>query len=382
MSRQRYWGPPIPIIHCDDCGAVPVPEADLPVILPRVEDFKPDDSGISPLARVREWYETSCPTCGGHARRETDVSDTFLDSAWYFLRYPSSDRDDVPFDPALTRKWLPVNAYIGGNEHAVLHLMYARFVTMALHDLGFIDFEEPFTRFRAHGMIIKDSAKMSKSRGNVVVPDALIEQYGADTVRLYLMFLGPFEQGGDYRDSGIVGPHSFLARVWQSVLDAQDGEPDPHVEKKLHQTIRQVTEHVERLQYNTAIAAMMEYLNVVRAGGRTAQRAEVEPLVLLLAPFAPHIAEELYQRLGHNEGVFDSGRWPTFDAAKAAEDSVEIAIQVNGKLRARLVVSVTADEATVTAAALGNANVDRHVAGKTVRKRIYVEHKLLNLVVA
>ncbi len=381
VSRQRYWGPPIPIIHCDDCGAVPVPEADLPVILPRVEDFKPDDSGISPLARVREWYETSCPTCGGHARRETDVSDTFLDSAWYFLRYPSSDRDDVPFDPALTRKWLPVNAYIGGNEHAVLHLMYARFVTMALHDLELLDFEEPFTRFRAHGMIIKDSAKMSKSRGNVVVPDALIEQYGADTVRLYLMFLGPFEQGGDYRDSGIVGPHSFLARVWQSVLDAQDGEPAPHVEKKLHQTIRQVTEHVERLQYNTAIAAMMEYLNVVRAGGRTAQRAEVEPLVLLLAPFAPHIAEELYQRLGHNEGVFDSGRWPTFDPAKAAEDSVEIAIQVNGKLRARLVVSVTADEATVTAAALGNANVDRHVAGKTVRKRIYVEHKLLNLVV-
>ena len=351
------------------------------MLLPRVEDFKPDDSGISPLARVREWYETTCPVCGGPGRRETDVSDTFLDSAWYFLRYPSSDRDDIAFDPDLTRKWLPVHTYIGGNEHAVLHLMYARFVTMALKDLGLIDFEEPFLKFRAHGLIINEGSKMSKSRGNTIVPDALIEKYGADTVRVYLMFLGPFEQGGDYRDQGISGPHSFLARVWQSVLDAQDGAPDPLVERKLHQTIRQVTEQIAGLHYNTAIAALMEYLNVVRAGGRTPRRAEVEPVVVLLAPFAPHIAEELYQRFGHNDGLFDSARWPAFDDAKAAVDNVEVAVQVNGKLRARLVVGVGATENTVRERALELENVARHVDSKTIRKVIFVPDKLLNLVV-
>jgi leucyl-tRNA synthetase len=381
VSRQRYWGPPIPIIHCEKCGAVPVPEADLPVLLPRVEDFKPDDSGISPLARVREWYETRCPGCGGAARRETDVSDTFLDSAWYFLRYPSSDNDSVAFDREITRKWLPVHAYIGGNEHAVLHLMYSRFVTMALKDLGHLDFEEPFARFRAHGLIINEGSKMSKSRGNVIVPDALIEKYGADTVRVYLMFLGPFEQGGDYRDQGISGPHGFLARIWQSVLEARDGAVDALVERKMHQTIQQVTQQIADLHYNTAIAALMEYLNAVRAAGRTPRRAELEPLVLMLAPFAPHVAEELYQRLGHNDGLFDSARWPQFDPAKTVEDTVEIAVQVNGKLRARLVVGVAAAEATVKSQALQLDNVARHVEAKTIRKVIFVSGKLLNLVV-
>jgi leucyl-tRNA synthetase len=381
VSRQRYWGPPIPIVHCDACGAVPVPESELPVLLPRVEDFKPDDSGISPLARVKSWYETSCPACGKPARRETDVSDTFLDSAWYFLRYPSADRDDVPFDPALTRKWLPVHSYIGGNEHAVLHLMYARFVTMALKDLGLIDFDEPFQRFRAHGLIINEGMKMSKSRGNVVVPDALIDQYGADTVRLYLMFLGPFEQGGDYRDQGIQGPHAFLSRLWQSVLEAEEAPMEAAVERKLHQTIRQVTEQVPDLHYNTAVAAMMEYLNVVRAGGRVPKRAEIAPLVVMIAPFAPHIAEELYQRLGHNGGLFDSARWPAYDATKTVEDVHEIGVQVNGKLRGRVTVPVAADETQVRSAALANDNVARFVDGKPLRKAIYVPGKLLNLVV-
>ena len=382
ISRPRYWAPPIPIIHCDKEGPVPVPEKDLPVLLPRVEDFKPDDSGISPLARGREWYETTCPKCGGPARRETDVSDTFLDSAWYFLRYPSTDRDDVSFDAELTRRWLPVHSYIGGNEHAVLHLMYARFVTMALRDLGLIDFEEPFRKFRAHGLIINEGAKMSKSRGNVIVPDTLLEKYGADTVRLYLMFLGPFEHGGDYRNAGIEGPQGFLSRLWQSVLNAENGPPQPNVERKLHQTIRQVTEQLPLLQYNTAIAAMMEYLNVVRAGGRTARRAEVEPLVVLVAPFAPHIAEELYQRLGHNDGLFASARWPAFDPAKIVEDSIEVAVQVNGKLRGRVIVSVGASEADVKRVALADDSIARHVAGGTVKKAIYVRGKLLNLVLS
>jgi len=381
VSRQRYWGPPIPMVHCAACGAVPVPEDQLPVLLPYLEDFKPDDSGVSPLARVKSWYETSCPRCGGPARRETDVSDTFLDSAWYFLRYPSTDHDDVAFDPEITRRWLPVHSYIGGNEHAVLHLMYARFVTMALKDLGLIDFEEPFTRFRAHGLIINEGAKMSKSRGNVIVPDALIDAYGADTVRLYLMFLGPYEQGGDYRDSGIQGPHGFLSRLWQTVMEAGTGPADPGVERKLHQTIRRVTDQVPNLHYNTAIAALMEYLNVVRAGGRQAQRAEVEPLVVMLAPFAPHVAEELYERLGHRDGLFAGARWPSFDPDKAAEETIEVAVQVNGKLRGRVTVAADADEATVRAAAEANDNVARFLEAGTVRKVIYRPGRLLNLVV-
>ena len=235
ISRQRYWGPPIPIVYCPDCGAVPVPESDLPVILPRVDDFKPDGDGVSPLARVESWYSVPCPECGAGARRETDVSDTFLDSSWYFLRYPSADRDDVAFDEALTRRWLPVHSYIGGNEHAVLHLMYARFITMALHDIGLLEFEEPFTRFRAHGIIVKDGRKMSKTKGNVVTPDPVIDEFGADTFRLYLMFLGPFAEGGDYRDDGIRGPLGFLRRLWDTVLcaAANDAPPDPRLEGQL-----------------------------------------------------------------------------------------------------------------------------------------------------
>src|SRR5882762_10353844 len=212
ISRQRYWGPPIPIIYCEKCGVVPVPEKDLPVELPLIEDFRPDDTGVSPLARHEEWYFVKCPQCGGRGRRETDVSDVFLDSAWYHLRYPSTEFHDRPFDPARTKKWLPVSSYIGGNEHAVLHLLYSRFICMVLSDLGFVHFDTPYPRFRAHGHIVKDGAKMSKRRGNVVVPDTYIQQWGADTFRMYLMFLGPFQEGGDFRDSGIVGQRRFLEK--------------------------------------------------------------------------------------------------------------------------------------------------------------------------
>lgn len=381
ISRQRYWGPPIPIVHCDDCGAVPVPEDQLPVVLPRVEDFRPDDSGISPLARVAEWYETECPSCGGAARRETDVSDTFLDSGWYFLRYPSTDFGDRPFDPEITKKWLPVDCYIGGNEHAVLHLMYSRFLTMVLHDLGHLPFEEPFTRFRAHGLIIRDGAKMSKSKGNVIVPDPIIDEFGADTFRLYLMFLGPFDEGGDYRDEGIQGPRGFLYRLWDTVLGADDVPADPEVEQKLHQTIGQVSDQLPELGYNTSIAAMMEYLNVVRAGGRTAARAEVEPLVAMVAPFCPHIAEELWERLGHTGSIFDAAPWPEFDAEKARESRVEVAVQVNGKLRGTVLLEADADADTAEAAARAEENVARHLDGATVRRVIHVPNRLVNFVV-
>ena len=378
ISRQRYWGPPIPIVHCDSCGPVPVPEEELPVVLPRVEDFKPDDSGISPLARVEEWYRTTCPECGEDARRETDVSDTFLDSGWYFIRYPSTDFDDVPFNKPITDRWLPVNTYIGGNEHAVLHLLYSRFITMVLKDLGHIDFEEPYDVFRAHGLIIADGAKMSKSKGNVIVPDPIIEEFGADTFRTYLMFLGPFEEGGDYRPQGIQGPFGFLHRLWDTAVSAGDGDADPDVERKIHQTIQQVTEQIPTLGYNTAIAAMMECLNVIRAGGRSAVRSEIEPIVVMIAPFAPHMAEELWERFGYGGSIFDGGNWPQYDEAKAVESTIEVAIQVNGKLRATISVGVDALEADVVDAARAEENVARYIEEKEERRVIYVPGRLVN----
>ncbi len=382
VSRQRYWGPPIPIIHCDACGAVPVPESDLPVKLPYLKDFKPDDSGVSPLRRATDWFETACPNCGSPAHRDTDVTDNFLCSGWYFLRYPSADRDDMALDPELTRKWLPVDNYIGGNEHAVLHLMYARFLTMALHDVGVLDFDEPFSRFRAHGLVLSGGRKMSKSRGAVVLPNDIIERFGADTMRLYLLFLGPYEQGGDWQSKGLQGPRGFLNRLWQSVLGCEDGPPDSEVERELHRTIKQVTEQTPALQFNTAVAAMMGYLNTVRAGGRTPRRGELEPLVLLLAPYAPHIAEELYARMGHAGGIFGNATWPDYDPGKLVGETVEIPVQVNGRLRGVIEMPRDASEDAVLEAAEASENVARHLAAGTVRKVIFVPGRLLNLVVA
>ena len=381
ISRQRYWGPPIPIVYCDACGAVPVPEEDLPVELPRVEDFKPDDSGVSPLARVEAWYQTECPECGAAARRETDVSDVFVDSGWYFIRYPSTDYDDRPFHREITKRWLPVDMYIGGNEHAVLHLLYSRFLTMALKDLGHLEFEEPFTVFRAHGLIIAEGAKMSKSKGNVIVPDPIIDAYGADTFRTYLMFLGPFEDGGDYRQEGIQGPFGFLHRLWDTVVSAEDSEPDPEVERKVHQTIKQLTEQMPSLQYNTSIAAIMECLNAIRSGGRDASTAEVQPLVPLIAPFAPHMAEELWERLGHGQSIFEGSNWPAYDNAKLVESTVQVAVQVNGKLRGTIGVPKDADEAEVVGAARAEENVAKHLEGVEERRVIYVKERLVNFVV-
>jgi leucyl-tRNA synthetase len=382
ISRQRYWGPPIPIIYCDACGPVGVPERDLPVLLPMIEDFRPDASGVSPLARHKEWYFVKCPQCGSQGRRETDVSDTFLDSAWYFLRYPSTEFDDRPWDPARTKTWLPVTTYIGGNEHAVLHLLYSRFVTMALQELGHLHFEEPFPKLRAHGLIIKDGAKMSKSRGNVVIPDAYIQRWGADTFRMYLMFLGPFQEGGDFRDEGITGIRRFLEKVWQLAHEAGAAAGpalSAAVERKLHQTIRKVTADTESLDYNTAIAAMMEYVNEVRSaeGG---VRSAIEPLLVMLAPYAPHLAEELWSALGHEGSVFRVS-WPSYDAGLAAAGEVEIVVQVNGKVRGRVTVSRGASEAQVVELALRDESVRKFVDGKPVRKTIYVQDRLLNFVV-
>ena len=379
ISRQRYWGPPIPIIYCVKCGTVPVPEKDLPVELPFVEDFKPDDTGVSPLARVEEWYRVPCPKCGGSGRRETDVSDTFLDSSWYFLRYPSTEFDDRPFDVAITKKWLPVDSYIGGNEHAVLHLLYSRFITMVLHDAALLDFEEPFTKFRAHGMIVRDGAKMSKSRGNVVIPDEYVERWGADTFRTYLMFLGPYEEGGDFRDQSIAGVRSFLNRLWVTVVESTThARPDESVMRKLQQTIKKVSGDIPTLAYNTAIASMMEYMNVVRRGDRTAHRAEVEPLIQLVAPFAPHVAEELWERLGHAESIFDSG-WPSYDEALASESLITLAVQVGGKTRGTIQVAKDVTQDAALASALADPSIAKFVAGAPKRV-IFVPGRLLNIV--
>ena len=381
ISRQRYWGPPIPIIYCEQCGVVPVPEKDLPVELPLIEDFRPDDTGVSPLARHEEWYFVKCPECGGQARRETDVSDTFLDSAWYHLRYPSTEFHDRPFDAARTKKWLPVSSYIGGNEHAVLHLLYARFICLVLHDLGHLHFDSPYPKFRAHGLIIKDGAKMSKSRGNVVVPDTYIQQWGADAFRMYLMFLGPFQDGGDFRDSGIVGQRRFLEKVWALAHEAAEAKsaPVPALEQKLHRTIRKVSADTEALQYNTAIAAMMEYVNELRERG-AGSRELIEPLVIMLAPYGPHIAEEMWSVLGHDASVFEA-RWPSYDERLASAGDVEIAVQVNGKLRSRLMVPRGMAEKDVLARVLADEAVKKFVDGQKVKKVVFVQDRLVNLVV-
>jgi leucyl-tRNA synthetase len=383
ISRQRYWGPPIPIIYCDSCGAVPVPEDQLPVELPPLEDFRPDDSGVSPLARDASWYHVPCPQCGGPGRRETDVSDTFLDSAWYFLRYPSTDFADRPFDAERTKRWLPVASYIGGNEHAVLHLLYSRFITMVLHDTGMLEFEEPFVKFRAHGLIVKDGAKMSKSRGNVVVPDQYIDQWGADTFRMYLMFLGPFQEGGDFRDAGISGPRRFLDKVWELVgqaahPDARDGEIRREVLVKWHQTKQKVAEELEALRYNTAIAALMELVNVLREYN-CCEPMVVGSLVQMTAPFAPHFAEECWERLGNKASVFDSA-WPQYDPALTVEDSVTIAVQVNGKTRGTVTVPRDAEESVVRSAAEADPAVAKYLEGE-VKKVIWVKGRMMSFVV-
>src|SRR5579884_3992599 len=284
ISRQRYWGPPIPIIYCDRCGPVGVPERDLPVLLPMIEDFRPDASGVSPLARHKEWYFVPCPECGAPGRRETDVSDTFLDSAWYFLRYPSTEFDDRPWDERRTERWLPVDMYIGGNEHAVRHLLYSRFVMRVFHEMGLVPSPEPFTRFRAHGMIVMSGAKMSKSRGNVVNPDEYIEEYGADTFRLFMMSLGPYMEGGDFRDEAIAGIPRFLNRVWRATQRANATGDDDAKERRRHRLVKQVDEDIAGLRYNTAISALMEFARDVDgdAAAGTARRVDAETLLRCL----------------------------------------------------------------------------------------------------
>ena len=404
VSRQRYWGTPIPIVYCEACGAVPVPEDQLPVLLPEVPDYTP--GGRSPLENVPEFVNTVCPQCGAPAQREVDTLATFVDSSWYYLRYPSPHYGDGPFDPEAVSYWLPVDKYVGGIEHATLHLLYARFITKVLYDMGLVNFEEPFTELFTQGMIYKDGAKMSKSLGNIVTPEEINERYGADTGRVFILFMGPPDQDAEWSDQGVEGVFRFLNRAWRAVvahrdmylpdwrerMPAHNDLADTHraLRRKTHQTLRCIRESVETMRLNTAISALMELVNEMLPfagelsaedeGGRAVYSEAMDSLTLLLSPFAPHIADELWARLGH-EGTTWEQAWPGYDEAVAAAEMITIAVQVNGKLRDRLEVPADTDMETAVQQALASPKVQRYVEGKQVRQVVKVPGRLINIVV-
>ena len=400
ISRQRYWGTPIPMIHCPTCGVQAVPEDDLPVVLP--PDAKPDKSGRSPLHTLPSFYQTTCPGCGGEARRETDTMDTFVESSWYFARYASPDFTEGPLDRTKVDYWLPVDQYIGGVEHAILHLLYARFFTKVLRDLNYISANEPFRNLLTQGMVIKDGAKMSKSKGNVVDPDELIRAYGADTVRLFSLFAAPPERDLDWSDKGVEGASRFLNRVFRFVesnkdilttapelLPADLDEKSRALHRKTHQTIRKVTQDLENdFHFNTAIAAVMELINLMLSLASEEAEHDIEPAaikeamdatLLLLYPMTPHFCSELWQITGH-ETLLENQSWPTFNPESAKEEEITVVLQVNGKVRSRLLVTPTITENELKELALQDDKVQKFVADKPIRKIIVVPRKLVNVV--
>jgi leucyl-tRNA synthetase len=392
ISRQRYWGCPIPIVYCDGCGAVPVPKEELPVLLPEDVTF---DGKRNPLTTSESFVQTTCPSCGGPARRETDTMDTFIDSSWYFFRYADAKNDRLPFDPERIREWLPVDEYIGGIEHAVLHLLYSRFFTKVLYDAGLVHVDEPFTSLLTQGMVLMDGAKMSKSKGNTVSPLEIIERYGADTARLFILFAAPPERDLEWSDSGVEGCYRFLGRVFRAVMGNEElfrNRPEARPEKgpardlyrRIHRTIKKVTEDVgERYHFNTAISAIMELMNAINEYPEDADRGTLaealETAVILLAPFVPHLTEELWRAMGHETSVHEQP-WPSYDPEMLVEEEVEMAVQINGRVRDKLVVPVTADRETVEQLALNQERIKNHLSGKTVRKVIVVPKKLVNIV--
>jgi leucyl-tRNA synthetase len=370
ISRQRYWGPPIPIVHCPLCGAVPVPEDELPVLLPYLADFRPRGTGASPLATAGSWFEVACPRCGGAARRETDVSDTFVDSSWYFLRYPCTEFDDRAFDRSRVAKVLPVDFYAGGPEHVQRHHLYARFVTMALHDLGFVHFDEPFPRIRLGGIIVHQGAKMSKSRGNVVTPDDYVTRHGADVLRCALLFSAAWQEGGDFQLDAVAGISRFFARLWRLVENAAGLDPPPAV---MARVVHDVTAAVERMRFNVALARLMEFASQARS--HKAQSV----LVRLLAPLAPHLAEELWARLGAPFSVHEQP-WPDHDDLLLTDDSVDFVVQVDGTKRGVVRLSSEASEDEVLVAARALAAVRSALEGRDVTRVVFVAGRLINFV--
>ena len=401
ISRQRYWGAPIPILYCDSCGALPVPEAELPVVLPKDVEFSGE--GGSPLAKLPEFFKASCPKCGGPARRETDTMDTFVESSWYFARYACPDEQDAPLDKARVAYWMPVDQYIGGIEHAVLHLLYARFFTKVLRDLGWIALGEPFTNLLTQGMVIKDGAKMSKSKGNVVDPDFLIERYGADTARLFALFAAPPEKDLDWSDQGVEGAYRFLTRLWRFVSQYRDAlasaasDLDPkelsptlrELRRQIHRTIKKVTDDIEgRFHFNTAIAAVMELFNALSLAGKDESiwkdgtpliKGGVETLVVLLYPFVPHMASELWESLGHRNSL-EEIRWPGYSEEALEEERWLIVVQVDGRVRGRITVPADASNEFIEAEALADPKVKGFLHGKEIQRVIQVPRRLVNIV--
>lgn len=393
ISRQRYWGTPIPIIYCDSCGTVPVPKDQLPVLLPEDVVFTGKEN---PLTTSKSFVTTMCPSCGREARRETDTMDTFFDSSWYYLRFTDPHNKEVPFDSDKVNEWLPVDEYIGGIEHAVLHLLYSRFFTKVLHDAGFVAVDEPFESLFPQGMVLKDGFKMSKSKGNVISPLDIIDKYGADTARLFILFAAPPDRDLDWNDAGVEGSFRFLKRVWRLVVEnkglfAQNISPREIKEEskelhyQLHRTIQRVTVDIsERNQFNTAVSSIMELVNALQSypphADRFIFRQSLETLVLLLAPFAPHITEELWHVIG-NEGSVHKVEWPAFDAEALILDEIELAVQINGKVRERVVVAKGASREEIEQIALKDEKIRVLIGDKTVRKIVVVPQRLVNIVV-
>jgi len=388
ISRQRYWGAPIPMVYCDKCGITPVPEKDLPVLLPPDAAFKP--TGESPLKDCESFVNTPCPKCGSPARRETDTMDTFMCSSWYFMRYTSPQYDKYPFEKDKIEYWMPVDLYTGGAEHATMHLLYSRFFVKAIRDMGIVKFDEPFTRLFNQGIIGSGGEKMSKSKGNVVTPDDYVSQVGADAVRVYLMFVGPWEQGGDWNDNGIVGMSRWLNRVWglataDYAVKSVDAESAKECLRVMHKTIKKCTGDIERFRFNTMLAALMEYTNVLarvlEAGSVPDKqwKESIRILLLLMAPSTPHMAEELWAGSGYPYSIHRQS-WPGWDQELAADEEVTLVVQVNGKLRDKLTVPVDISEAEAIKLAFAQERIQAHTAGKSVAKMIYVQGKLLNIV--
>ncbi len=420
ISRQRYWGTPIPVVYCESCGMVPVPSDSLPVLLPKVAEFS--GRGDSPLAQIPEFVNTTCPNCDKPARRETDTMDTFVDSSWYFFRFCDPKNEELPFDPEKVAYWGPVDFYSGGVEHAILHLIYSRFFSRVFRDLGMTTIDEPFTRLLTQGMVLNSGQVMSKSKGNVVDPDDMIEKYGADALRLYVMFVAPPEKEIEWTDAGLEGSWRFLARVWRmvdSLADTIGGEgiPSPAelelndaeraLRRKTHDTIRRVTVDLDpRVHLNTAISGLMELVNelyafcanteclrigqsasdtssvgvVERAATVAVLKEAVDALVRMISPFAPHMAEELWERLGHPDGIVAAG-WPTFDEAVAKAEEIVVPVQINGKVRSRLTVPADTSEDRLREIALSDPAVMKHLEGKTVRKVVIAGGRLVSIVV-
>ncbi len=391
ISRQRYWGTPIPIIHCDSCGLVPVPEKDLPVLLPLKQKFGQD--GRSPLLDNPDYQKVKCPKCGGDSKRETDTMDTFVDSSWYFLRYPNPSYQDGPFDPVAVKQWLPVDQYIGGAEHAVLHLLYARFITKFLHSTGHLDFSEPFTKLINQGMILgPDGNKMSKSKGNIIDPDSYVDKYGADAVRVYLMFMGPYDEGGSWDPKRFEGAHRFINKIWELCTTKYietnlDSTAEAELEAKLHKLIKKVTEDTQAAKFNTAIASTMEFINfsskAKQAGQASSEqwRSMVMTLVKLLAPFAPFLTEEIWEYLGNRSSVHLEA-WPKYNPALIADDTKTIVVQLNGKLRSEFIVDSKQAFDKEQLERLARQQVATMLSDSKISKVIVVPGKLVNFVVS